>query len=285
MITVPDDFGAILGEEALPWRATLPALATKFCARWRLTPDGDLLNGNVAVVLPVRRADGHPAVLKLTWLDEETRQEPLALTAWRGEGVVELLDHDDEHGALLLERLDHNRSLDDAPIEEALAVTGGLLRRLRVPAGPEFRRHEPPDLARENAGLGEPVPAAFVQQADELGRGLAESAANTLVNQDLHYENVLRGDREPWLMIDPKPLSGDPEFCVIPLLWNRFGEMDGERGLRERFAALCDMGELDAERARAWTFCRAVDTWLWCVDGELDEMRVSVEAIARTFRP
>ena len=58
MITVPDDFGAILGEEAHQWRATLPALATKFCARWRLTPDGDLLNGNVAVVLPVRRTEG-----------------------------------------------------------------------------------------------------------------------------------------------------------------------------------------------------------------------------------
>ncbi|MFD1148638.1 aminoglycoside phosphotransferase family protein, partial [Saccharothrix hoggarensis] len=151
MITVPDDFAVHLGEEALSWRATLPALATKFCARWDLTPDGDLMHGYVAVVLPVRRADGHPAVLKLTWLDDETRQEPLALAAWRGEGVVRLLDHDDEHGALLLERLDHTRTLLDVPVEEALAVTGGLLRGLRVPAGPEFRRHERGDLAAENA--------------------------------------------------------------------------------------------------------------------------------------
>ncbi|MEU4742028.1 aminoglycoside phosphotransferase family protein [Actinosynnema sp. NPDC023658] len=284
MITVPDDFGAILGEEALEWRATLPALATKFCARWRLTPDGDLLSGAVAVVLPVRRADGHPAVLKLTWLDEETRQEPSALRAWRGEGVVALLDHDAEHGALLLERLDHTRSLDDAPIEEALAVTGGLLRRLRVPAGPEFRRHEAPDLVAENDALGGPLPDGLVRQAAELGRDLAADAGHTLVNQDLHYENVLRGEREPWVMIDPKPLSGDPEFAVIPLLWNRFREMDGERGLRDRFAAVCDIGELDVERARAWTFCRAVDTWLWCLDGDRDRMAHAVEAISHAFR-
>ncbi|WP_083752002.1 aminoglycoside phosphotransferase family protein [Saccharothrix sp. ALI-22-I] len=285
MITVPDDFGAILGEEALPWRATLPALATKFCARWRLTPDGDLLNGNVAVVLPVRRADGHPAVLKLTWQDAETRQEPLALQKWGGEGVVRLLDHDDEHGALLLERLDHTRSLIDAPLEEALAVTGGLLRRLRVPAGPEFRRHEPDDLVEENAGLDRPVPGGFVEQAGELGRELTASAGNTLVNEDLHYENVLRGDREPWLMIDPKPLSGDREFGVIPLLWNRFGEMDGERGLRDRFAALCDIGELDVERARAWTFYRAVDNWMWSLGLDLADAAAACEAIARTLRP
>jgi streptomycin 6-kinase len=284
VITVPEDFGAILGEEALPWRATLPSLATKFCARWSLTPDGALLCGNVAVVLPVRRADGHPAVLKLTWLDYETRQEPLALKAWDGRGVVQLLDHDDRLGALLLERLDHTRSLDDVPIEEALAVAGGLLRRLRVPAGPEFRRHEFPDLRGRNADLGDPLPSALVQRADELGRDLAEHAGNTLVNQDLHYENVLRGDREPWLMIDPKPLAGDREFGVIPLLWNRFGELDGERGLRDRFAALCDIGELDAELARAWTFCRAVDTWLWCLDEQLDVMAAAVEAIADAFR-
>ncbi|PSL54373.1 streptomycin 6-kinase [Saccharothrix carnea] len=285
MITVPDDFGRILGDQSREWRANLPALATRFCARWRLTPDGALLTGNVAVVLPVRRADGHPAVLKLTWLDDETRQEPVALKAWAGQGVVDLLEHDDRHGALLLERLDHTRSLDDAPIEEALAVTGGLLRRLRTPAGPEFHRHEFPDLVAENARLGDPLPSALVHQARELGRHLAETAGNTLVNQDLHYENVLRGDREPWLMIDPKPLAGDREFGVIPLLWNRFGELDGDRGLRDRFAALCDIGELDADRARAWTFCRAVDTWLWCLDEELDDMAVPVEVIARTLRP
>ncbi|MCC8245279.1 aminoglycoside phosphotransferase family protein [Saccharothrix luteola] len=285
MITVPEGFGVILGEEALEWRASLPSLATKFCARWRLTPDGPLLHGNIAVVLPVRRADGHPAVLKLTWMDEETRHEPTALKVWAGQGVVALLDHDDRHGALLLERLDHTSSLLDVPIEEALAVTGGLLRRLNGPAGPEFRRHEFADPRTRNADLGDPLPAAVVEQAGELGRDLVEHAGNTLVNQDLHYENVLRGDREPWLMIDPKPLAGDREFGVIPLLWNRFGELDGERGLRDRFAALCDIGELDVERARAWTFCRAVDTWLWCLEEELPEMAVAVEAITHALRP
>ncbi|MFI9011302.1 aminoglycoside phosphotransferase family protein [Actinosynnema sp. NPDC053489] len=285
MITVPDGFGAILGERAREWRAALPALAAEFCARWHLAPDGDPLTGNVAVVLPVRRADGHPAALKLTWLDDETRQEPAALRAWDGRGVVRLLDHDDAGGALLLERLDHTRSLDGAPIEEALAVAGGLLRGLRVPAGPEFRRHEFPDLVAENDALGGPLPAALVERARDLGRELARGAGGTLVNQDLHYHNVLRGDREPWLMIDPKPLAGDPEFAVIPLLWNRFGEPAGDRGVRDRFAALCDLGELDVGLARGWAFCRAVDTWLWCLDQGLDRMAAAVEAIARALPP
>lgn len=283
MITVPDDFAVDHGDDVLAWRDTLPALATKFCARWELHPDGDLMNGYVAVVLPVRRADGTAAVLKLTWLDEETRQEPLALRAWNGEGVVRLLDHDDEHGALLLERL-HPQSLLDVPVETAVEVTGRLLRRLRSPAGPEFRRVEVRDLVAENADLGGIVPERFVRSAVELGRELAATAGNTLVNQDLHYENVLRGDREPWLMIDPKPIAGDREFGVIPLLWNRAEELAGERGVRDRLAAVCDLGELDGERARGWTLYRAVDNWLWCTEsGEVDSA-ARCEGIARALQ-
>ncbi|MBW4719289.1 aminoglycoside phosphotransferase family protein [Saccharothrix obliqua] len=281
MIEVPPGFAENLGEAALAWRATLPALATRFCARWNLTPDGALMHGYVAVVLPVRQADGHPAVLKLTWLDEETRQEPAALRAWDGRGVVRLLDHDDEHGALLLERLDHGWSLLDVPLEEALSVAGGLLRRLRTPAGPEFRRVEVDDLVAE----GGPVPERLTRLATEVGQALAATAGTTLVNEDLHYANVLRGEREPWLMIDPKPVSGDREFSLIPLLWNRAREIDGVRGLRDRISVLCDVGELDAGRAVAWTFYRAVDTWLWGLSSGEEELAEFCAWVSAELRP
>jgi streptomycin 6-kinase len=107
------------------------------------------------------------------------------------------------------------------------------------------------------------VPARLLDAALASARDAGESAGTLLLSDDLHYDNVLRGQREPWLMIDPKPVSGDPEFGVIPLLWNRFSELDGERELRERLAALVDAAELDPERTRAWTLLRAVDNWLW----------------------
>lgn len=34
-----------------------------------------------------------------------------------------------------------------------------------------------------------------------------------LVNQDLHGDNVLAAQREPWLLIDPKPLVAEREFA------------------------------------------------------------------------
>ena len=42
-----------------------------------------------------------------------------------------------------------------------------------------------------------------------------------LVNQDLHAQNVLRAQREPWLVIDPKPLGGEREFGIAALVRGR----------------------------------------------------------------
>jgi streptomycin 6-kinase len=272
MITVPAGFGEGLGDGAAAWVAKLPTLATKACARWQLTPDGALMNGFCAVVLPVRRADGHPAVLKLTWIDHETEHEPLALKLYDGNGAVRLLGFDEELGALLLERLDPH-SLDDEPIELAVGVIGGLLRRHRGIQAPD-------GIRRFSSGLADHP--AISRKLLDAARDVADNRqmGTTLVNEDLHYENVLRGDREPWLMIDPKPLSGDPEYCMIPLLWNRFGEMDGRKGLTDRFLALCDAGELDVAKARDWTLYRAVANWIWGLEEDLPDVAERCAEIA-----
>src|SRR6202021_2036906 len=90
----------------------------------------------------------------------------------------------------------------------------------------------------------------------------ARRAAAVLANRDMHYQNVLAGEREPWLVIDPKVIRGDAEFGLAPLLWRRLGEAGGAAGLRRRFDALVDDAGFDAELARGWTLLRAVDYWL-----------------------
>ncbi|MBI2150740.1 MAG: hypothetical protein HYU27_09080, partial [Acidobacteria bacterium] len=39
-----------------------------------------------------------------------------------------------------------------------------------------------------------------------------------MFHQDLHGDNVLRAAREPWLVIDPKPVAGEREFSVSPIV-------------------------------------------------------------------
>src|SRR5205807_836745 len=53
----------------------------------------------------------------------------------------------------------------------------------------------------------------------DLGRELAATQGElVLVHQDLHGDNVLAAQREPWLVIDPKPLAAEREFAVAPIV-------------------------------------------------------------------
>lgn len=273
MFTVPDEYVAQFGAGELAergdWLATLPATAARYARRWSLREDGPALYGYVGVVWPVRRADGTPAMLKVSWPHDEATDEAVALATWAGGGTVGLLDHDVDDYVLLLERLDPHHSLNEEPIDVAVETAGRLLRRLTVPAPPLHRTvsdvaarwvERLPASAR---ALGDPVPARTLDAAVDICRELGPKAGSSLVNEDLHYFNVLRGGREPWLVIDPKPIAGDPEFAVIPLLWNRFEQLNGRRDIRARFAAIVLAAELDADVARAWTLVRAVANWLW----------------------
>ncbi len=263
----------MLGLGAAGWVASLPKLAAAYARKWELTFEGEAMHGYVGVVQPARRADGTPVVLKLFWRDRESAGESLALSTWAGRGAVLLLESAPEDSVLLLERLDAGRTLDDLPLREAIPLISSLARRLAVPAPPLLRRRLRADafflveeLPRRWRDLGEPFDRRLVDDAVAICRELGPSAGGLLVNEDLHFQNVLAGTREPWLVIDPKPLAGDLEWGVIPLLWNRFTEST----LDDRFAMVVAAQELDAEKARAWTLVRAVLNWIWMVEEHLE---------------
>ena len=245
------------GPEGLAWLQELPFRFLHYCQLWDLQPDGQPWHGYLGMVLPVRRQQ-EKAALKITWVDEETRHEAEALRQWDGQGAVRLLEA--EEGVLLLERLNHAHSLAHEPILSATSTAAGLLRRLAIPARTDFL--DMADYAQTLKKVGKerwhrlrPFPYHWLQPAPEPRERL-------LVNQDLHYQNVLQGQREPWLVIDPKVLCGDVEFGVAPLLWNRWRENDP----LERFDQIIHNAALDRERAVRWTLLRILDYWLWALD-------------------
>lgn len=160
-IHVPEALVASLvewhGADGRAWADGLPALAAASADRWGLRPDGPPAHGAVGLVLPVRRADGSRAVLKLQRADEETAGEPLALRAWNGRGAVRLLDHDPDTGSMLLERLDPARSLLALPDDRAATlVLADLLAELTEHQAPPGLR----TLAEVADGMLAEVPAA-----------------------------------------------------------------------------------------------------------------------------
>lgn len=265
-LVIPPSFAAraprVLGPECLPWLTSLPDLADRFAREWGLEFEGEAMHGFVGVVQPARRADGTPAVLKLGWPHEESRDEPLALSTWAGRGAVLVLESAPDEGVQLLERLDHTRTLQTEPVLEAAEIMSELARRLAVPAPPALSRTLSSEterllevLPKSWHDLGGPFPRRELDAALEVCRDLGPAAGALLVNEDLHYENVLAARREPWLVIDPKPIAGDLEYGVFSLLWNRFGEATVDDKLRAT--------GLDPDRARAWTLVRAVQNRLW----------------------
>jgi streptomycin 6-kinase len=271
-VRLPESFLAYAGRG--PAWATflerLPALLRELLEEWELTPDNDPTHGYAAVVLPVRTAGGRPAVLKVGWPHEEAEHEHLALQHWHGNGAVQLLRADPRRFALLLERL-HREDLTELWDLQACEIVAGLYGRLHVAAPPQLRtltsyvERWTADLSRLPRSA--PVPRRLVEQAVALGRDLAADpgSTGTMIHGDLHYENVLAGDREPWLVIDPKPVSGDPHYEVAPLLWNRREELAGDvrGGLRRRFLTTVDAAGLDEDRARDWVVVRMVHNAMW----------------------
>src|SRR5688572_16290964 len=85
------------------WLADLPRTVDHLVERWDLEVGEPFPGSSVGWVAPARHK-GVPVVLKVQWPHPECEHEAAALSAWAGDGAVELFAHDPEHHALLLER-------------------------------------------------------------------------------------------------------------------------------------------------------------------------------------
>jgi streptomycin 6-kinase len=220
-------------------------LAAAVARDWELRLGDPYPPGAAGYVVRAELADGTPAVLKLQHSHREDEQEADALERWDGDGAVRLIRRDDERHALLLERCEPGTPLSEGA-DDALGVLIGLLPRLWKDAT-GFHT-----LADE---------VAHWSLDGEIGDFAGELAATqgelVLVHQDLHGENVLAGEREPWLVIDPKPLAAEREFAVAPIV-RSFELGHSKREALYRLDRLCDQLVLDRERARGWTIVQTV---------------------------
>jgi streptomycin 6-kinase len=222
-------------------------------------------------------ADGTPAVLKLIHPHREAEHEADALAVWNGDGAVRLLDRSDDDLAILMERCEPGTPLAAAGADVALDVLIGLLPRLWVAAGPPI--HTLADeaawwvsyLPGEWETAGRPFERRLLDAAiDALATLASSQGEQVLLHQDLHGDNVLAAQREPWLAIDPKPLVGEREFAVAPIV--RSSELGhSRRAVLHRLDRLtADLG-LDRDRARGWTIGQTI---AWAIGGPDEHVEV-----------
>jgi streptomycin 6-kinase len=227
--------------------------------------------GHTAWVAPARDRSGRELVLKVGWAHPEADQEADGLRAWGGDGTVLIYDscRAEETTALLLERCRPGTALSELePETEQDGVIAGLLARLwQVPtAGSAFRPLQ--EMCRQWVKGFHLRSAAVPVGARVMDPGLARAGTDlfvalarpgerdVLLCTDLHAGNVLAAEREPWLVVDPKPYLGDPCYDVLQHMLNCEERLRPDpSGFAQQMADLLD---LDGDRVRQWLFARCV---------------------------
>lgn len=271
-IHIPPQLADAVDEDDYParleWLSALPRQVEEIASRWGLElSDPYLPGGQCAWVAPVTNPAGDPLVLKVGWRHREAEHEADALRFWDGDGAVRCLATEalEDTTALLLERCTPGVQLRcSLPEAEQDVVVARLARRLRQRPLPEVhpfaslqemcelwadwfeqeletdRRGLDPGLARDGIAMLRELPAS--------------AERNVLLCTDLHAGNVLASQREPWLVIDPKPFIGDPAFDAVQHMLNCDDRLATDPvGLTTRMAELL---EVDARRVRLWLFAR-----------------------------
>jgi streptomycin 6-kinase len=237
------------------WLPRLAGLLEECVELWELRLAEPYAPGAAGYAVRAELPDGTPAVLKLSNPHRESLQEADALQRWDGDGAVRLLARDDARHAMLLERCEPGTFLSESA--DALDVLVGLLPRLWKGAD-GFHT-----LADEAAWWADSI------ARDVRDRRLRDAALHyirelaptqgeqVLLHQDLHGDNVLAARREPWLVIDPKPLAGERELSAASIV--RSDELGhGRREVLHRLDRLTAELGLDRERALGWTVAQTV---------------------------
>jgi streptomycin 6-kinase len=272
------------GEAGDAWLRRLPAIIADCERHWSLMvqPPFKLSYNYVA---PAVRADGTRVVLKIGFPDHELMTEIAALRLYDGHGIVQLLDADAERGAFLLERLTPGTPLtqmvetDDAA---ATSIAAQVMRRLWRPVPPEQPFRSVMDWAagmqrmRAHFGGGTgPFPTKLVEQAETLFAELLGSmAAPVLLHGDLHHDNILSAERQPWLALDPKGIVGEPAYEVGALLRNPLPKLLDmpypARITARRVDHLAEELGIDRARIRGWGLAQAVLSAWWVIEDHGD---------------
>jgi streptomycin 6-kinase len=275
----------VFGDAGRDFIDRLPSIIEKYAERWDLRI-GPPLAQSYNYVATATRADGTPAVFKCGVVADNStlRAEITALQHWNGVGTALVLEADHDAGVFLLERLSPGQPIVELDDLESTRIAADLMRRLWRP--PPVDRSFPTladwsrafgELRERHGGGTGPLPSAIIARGEALYMELvATQTEPILLHGDLHHFNILSAQREPWLMVDPHGVVGEPAFEVGPWLRNTIGSPNGPHAhlylltkpnarevLDRRVRDLSELLGIERERLRDWgiAFCALSACW------------------------
>lgn len=255
------------------WIAGLPEIVAGLAGRWSLHVGEPFQpGGQCSWTAPVTGPGGDGLVLKVAFRfpGGEERDEAAGLRVWDGNGTARLhaACQTEAAYALLLEWCAPGTPLGQVlPEPDQDHVVAGLLARLWAPPHGAYAFRPLVQMCAAWAdGFEQDYAAAAAAERIDPGlapagialfRELPQTAGErVLLATDLHADNILAAQREPWLVIDPKPYVGDPAYDLLQHMLNCEDRLAADpAGLANRMAGLAGM---DTGRVRHWLFARSV---------------------------
>jgi streptomycin 6-kinase len=256
------------------WLEQLPVMVAECAGRWNLEVMAPFPVESYSYVVPAFRG-GEAVVLKIGVPGLEFTRQIEALRHWNGSGICRLLEADAESGFLLMERVlpgESLRSISDD--EQVTRVALEVMQRLWKPAP---QAHNFPTVAdwaadlqklrdRFNGGFG-PFPPDVIQRAErQFAELLDDGSPPMLIHGDVNWGNILRGQRQDWLLIDPKGVVGNPLYDAATFLNDPpegLHESELKRLLSRRVAQVAEGLGFERECVKAWAQAHCILAGYW----------------------
>jgi streptomycin 6-kinase len=268
------------------WLRDLPSVVGALAEQWDLTIGAPYVGGTSGYVVAATDGSGRECVLKvalpLDWDDgEDFARSVLVHQLADGQGCVELLDHDPDSKAMLLERLGPNLEELGLSVPSILEAVASTLSTFWRPLPPEASLRTGAEkaewLARHIIStweqMGRPCERAVIDRALACceSRGAAyDPDRSVLVHGDAHGWNTCAssaGDGT-FKLVDPEGLRSEPAHdLAVPM--REYNEPllagDEARLVRERAELLAERCDVGPQAVWEWGYVERVSTGLTCM--------------------
>jgi streptomycin 6-kinase len=271
----------MLGASGERWIRDLPEVLAALGERWNVTVGRPFAGGTSSYVAEAVDGDGRQCVVKVPVPFEGTiasfERTVLVHELAAGVGCVELLAHDTEHQALLLERLGPNLADLERSVPEIVDTVADALATFWRPIGAHPGLPSMVDQATWLAdyivktweALRRPCARDVIDRAVELceqGAARFDPSNAVLVHGDAHGWNTLAsmngGEHK---LVDPEGLCAEREYD-LSVVMREYNDVllagDTPRLVRGRAERLARRTGADVDRIEAWGFVERVSTGL-----------------------
>jgi len=272
-----------MGEPGLAWVARLPALVKELEERWGFRAGASLAGGSESLVAEATLTDGTAAVLKVGLPGSaDLNAEATVYRLAAGRGYAQLLAHDAERNALLLERL-------GVPLSRHCHSTEARIRAIcrtfqsawiavrpghGLMTGAEKARWLADFIATEWQALGQPCSAKAKNLALEFAEerfAAYRPQESVLVHGDAHAENTLMAEElgtdapTRCKFIDPDGLVAEKACDLAPIMRDWSEELlagDTEALTRARCDLLAEITDVPTRPIWQWGYMERISTGL-----------------------